>query len=197
LFFGHIGPYKGLEHLVAAFQQVMTRHQGYRLMVVGAPKVGSEKYWEDIRLAIRADASGECVIQKIEFIPDDLTEVYFKAADVLALPYTQAYQSGVLVLGYTFGLPVIAADVGSFKEDVIEGTTGFLCRPSDKIDLASTIEKYFESDLYKNLDRRRSEIRDYASARYSWDVVGEMTLNVYSSLLANGRLPEASQVLTP
>ena len=47
-----------------------------------------------------------------EFIPDDETEIYFKAADVLVLPYRDIYQSGVLFLGHSFGLPVLAADVG-------------------------------------------------------------------------------------
>ena len=37
------------------------------------------------------------------------------------LPYTHIFQSGVLFLGYSFGLPVIASDVGSLREDVIEG----------------------------------------------------------------------------
>jgi glycosyltransferase involved in cell wall biosynthesis len=30
----------------------------------------------------------------------------------------------VLFLGYSFGLPVIAAEVGSLKEEIIEGGTG-------------------------------------------------------------------------
>jgi glycosyltransferase involved in cell wall biosynthesis len=36
--------------------------------------------------------------------------LYFKASDVLTLPYTSLSQSGVLLLAYSFGLPVIAAD---------------------------------------------------------------------------------------
>ena len=51
------------------------------------------------------------MIQRIEYIPDEETEVYFKAADVLILPYVHVFQSGVLFLGYSFGLPAIAADV--------------------------------------------------------------------------------------
>ena len=100
------------------------------------------------------------------------------------LPYTEVFQSGVLFLGYRFGLPVVAADVGSLSEDIIEGRTGFVCRPSDPVDLAKTIEQYFESNLCKDLSHRRQEIRDFANAEHSWDVVGEMTRNVYTTLLA-------------
>jgi polysaccharide transporter, PST family len=187
LFFGNIGPYKGLEFLVAAFQRLVSKHADYRLIIAGKLRGGAEKYWGDIRSAILRDVSHGRVIQKIEFISDEETELYFKAADVLALPYTQIYQSGVLFLGYSFGLPVIAADVGSLGEGVVEGRTGFLCRPCDPVELANTIETYFDSDLFKGLNRRRQEIRAYANERNSWDVVGGTTRTVYEELL--GRQP--------
>ena len=183
LFFGNIGPYKGVEFLVAAFQKLASKQADYRLIIAGKLRGGAEKYWEDIRYAISRDVNRGRVIQRIEFIPDEETELYFKAADVLALPYTQIYQSGVLFLGYSFGLPVIAADVGSLGEGVVEGRTGFLCRPCDPSELANSIETYFESNLFKGLNGRREEIRAYAKARHSWDVVGETTRVVYEKLL--------------
>lgn len=184
LFFGHIGPYKGLEFLVAAFQRIAATNPAYRLIIAGKPKRGGERYVDEIQRAIRGDASRERVIQRIEFIPDEETEVYFKAADVLALPYTQVFQSGVIVLGYSFGLPVIAADVGSLREDIVAGRTGLLCRAADPADLANAIETYFESELFKSLESRRREIREYAAAQHSWDAVGEVTRAVYTELLA-------------
>jgi len=187
LFFGAIRPYKGLEHLVAAFQRIAPRHDGYRLIVAGESKKGAEDYLHDIQEAIDSDPSRAQVIQRIEFIPDSETELYFKAADVLVLPYTQVFQSGVLFLAYSFGLPVIAADVGSLSEDMIEGRTGFLCRSCDPRDLARAIETYFASDLFKRLNSRRQWIRDYANARHSWDVVGDMTRKAYAQLLAEDR----------
>jgi D-inositol-3-phosphate glycosyltransferase len=188
LFFGNIGPYKGLDFLVTAFQRVAARKAGYRLVIAGKPRGGCEKYLKEIQEAIGRDASREQVISKIEYIPDEETEVYFKAADVLVLPYTQVSQSGVLFLGYSFGLPVIATDVGSFRDDIIEGENGFFCRPCDSADLADTIEMYFESELFKQIDSRRVEIQGDARARHSWDVVGETTRNVYMALL-NGSRP--------
>lgn len=187
LFFGNIGPYKGVEFLVAAFQRLASKHADYRLIIAGKLRGGAEKYWEDIRSAINRDVNHGRVIQKIEFIPDEETELYFKAADVLALPYTQIYQSGVLFLGYSFGLPVIATDVGSLAEEVADGRTGFVCEPCDPVELANAIETYFGSDLFKGLNSRRQEIRAYANERHSWDVVGETTRAVYEELL--GRQP--------
>jgi D-inositol-3-phosphate glycosyltransferase len=183
LFFGNIGPYKGLEFLVTAFQQVAAKRPEYRLIIAGKLRGGCTEYWNEIQRTIGRDASRERVIQKIEYIPDEDTELYFKAADVLALPYTHVFQSGVLFLGYSFGLPVIASEVGSLSEDMIEGRTGFLCRPRDPVDMARAIETYFGSDLFTALDSRRQEIRDYANSRHSWDLVGDLTRTVYSELL--------------
>jgi D-inositol-3-phosphate glycosyltransferase len=182
LFFGNIRPYKGLEYLVGAFLQLAATHREYRLIIAGRTIKWTEKYWDQIQATINRHASRGQVIQRIQFIPDEEIELYFKAADVLVLPYTQIYQSGVLFLAYSFGLPVIASDVGSFHHDIIQGKTGYICLPSNAADLANTIETYFESDLFKALDRRRLEIRDYAKARHSWDLVGEMTRDLYAQL---------------
>jgi len=189
LFFGNIAPYKGLEYLISAFRQIATRHDDYRLIIAGRPK-NCEKYWAAIREAIRQDVQRGRILLKEEYIPDDMTELYFKAADVLALPYKYIYQSGVLFLGYSFGLPVLAADVGSLKEDIIEGETGLIFKPQDPDDLARVIEQYFSSDLFLDLANRRERIRSFANKRHSWNEVGQITREVYASLL---RLPSTRQ----
>jgi len=183
LFFGAIRPYKGLEYLVDAFQQLAATHPEYRLIIAGEPRKEAEQYSDEIQRTINGHVSRGRVLQKFQYIPDEETELYFKAADVLALPYTHVFQSGVLFLGYSFGLPVVGAEVGSLTEEIIEGRTGFLCKACDSIDLAKAIEKYFESDLFKNLDNRRQEIEDYANAKHSWDIVGKITREVYAQLL--------------
>lgn len=183
LFFGAIRPYKGLEYLVDAFFRLVERHPEYRLIIAGAGRKETEAYLAQIQSTISGHPKAKQVIQNVQYIPDEETELYFKAADVLALPYTEVFQSGVLFLAYSFGLPVIATDVGSIREDIVEGETGFLSAPRDPISLAKAIEQYFESDLYKVLDRKRSGIREYARQRHSWELVGEMTRNVYLELL--------------
>ena len=189
LFFGNIAPYKGLEYLVAAFKRILIRCDNYRLIIAGRPK-NCESYWTAIRDDIRAEKESGRLLLKAAFIPDNETEVYFKAADVAVLPYRHIYQSGILFLAHSFGLPVIAADVGSLKAEIVEGTTGFVFKAEDPVDLARAIERYFVSDLYANLNNRRQEIRNYATDRHSWDVVGELTCDVYGRLL--GRIDHAS-----
>jgi D-inositol-3-phosphate glycosyltransferase len=184
LFFGNIAPYKGLEYLVSAFVELLKKDGSYRLIIAGKPK-GSEDYWKRLERTLSRSGIRDRVIEKIEYVPDEQTELYFKAADVLVLPYTRIFQSGVLFLGYSFGLPAIVADIGPLKEQIIEGETGFIFRPRDSSDLASMVGKYFESELFRNLGNRRLEIKEYANERYSWSKVAATTTAVYSKLVAS------------
>jgi D-inositol-3-phosphate glycosyltransferase len=183
LFFGRIAPYKGLEYLIAAFRQIQARRDDYRLIIAGRPD-NCERYWGAIRESIRDDVQRGRMLLRADFVPDNETEIYFKAADVLVLPYKDIFQSGVLFLAHSFGLPVVAADVGCLKDEVVEGNTGFVFRPEDPVDMARAIERYFTSDLFRNLDSRRKDISDWATERHSWDIVAQMTMTVYASLLS-------------
>jgi glycosyltransferase involved in cell wall biosynthesis len=178
LFFGRIVPYKGLEYLIEALGKLAD----VRLIIAGAINE-APRYWEEIQQAIVRTGTDGRIIQRIQFIPDEETELYFKAADVLVLPYTHIFQTGVLFLAYGFGLPAIVADVGSLKEEIVEGKTGFVFPPRNSAALADVIEKYFSSDLFKNLESRRAEIREYANDRYSWSKVAAITMDIYSKLL--------------
>jgi D-inositol-3-phosphate glycosyltransferase len=184
LFFGRIRPYKGIEYLLDAFRLLTANKQAnYRLIVAGEPMKGSEEYLHEIQESVRRDFSQGQVILRVQFIPDEEMELYFKGADVLVLPYKEIFQSGILFLAYSFGLPVVATDVGSFREEIVEGSTGFLCQPGDPTELAQGIETYFASDLFKNLKVRRPELKDYANANHSWRAVAELTGNAYSKML--------------
>jgi Glycosyltransferase len=185
LFFGNIAPYKGLEYLVAAFATLLEKDRTYRLIIVGNPK-GPKDYWNQVQQTILCSGVEDRVITKIEYVPDEATELYFKAADVSILPYAHVFQSGVLFLGYSFGLPAIAADVGNLKEEIVEGGTGFVFKRQDPSDLARKIDQYFKSELFHNLQTRRLEIKAYANERYSWDKVAAITTAIYADLL---RLP--------
>jgi D-inositol-3-phosphate glycosyltransferase len=179
LFLGRIKPYKGIEDLLAAFQQLLQRDPSYRLIIAGEPHKGSEDYLDGIRKIVARDFGQGDVILKFQFIPDDEMELYLKAADVLVLPYKDIFQSGILFLSYSFGLPVVATDVGSFREDIIEGETGLICKPGDTADLTQTLETYFLSGIYRDLDNRRQDIKDYADKVHSWNAAGELTKAAY------------------
>jgi glycosyltransferase involved in cell wall biosynthesis len=183
LFFGRIRQYKGLHILVEAFGILAAKDKDYRLVIAGEPKRDTVDYWKDICEELDDPAIAERVIREARFIRDEETEVYFKAADLIVLPYTAIFQSGVIFLSYSFGLPVVAADVGSLGDEIVKGVTGYICRPNDPQDLARAIEAYFESNLYRCLEARRIEIRGLVAQRNSWNEVSKSTVKVYRDLL--------------
>ena len=181
LAFGQIAPYKGLEILVAALPGLVQQDPSMHLVIAGKVKRGSEPYWRDIERQLADPALLGHVTTHIEHIPDENIEIYFKAADLLVMPYTHIFQSGVLFLGYSFGLPVVATDVGSLKDDIVEGKTGMVCEPHNPADLARAIRQYFDGAMYARLRSLRPEIQAHVNDGHAWSKVAGITESAYRS----------------
>ena len=183
LFFGIIKPYKGLENLLLALSNQEEKSDACKLIIAGMVDKDYGEYWQKLKTIITENNLNDHIIEQTEFIPDEDVEIYFKAADVLILPYKYIFQSGILFLALNFGLPIIATDVGSLREFIIEGRIGFICRPEDPNDLAEKIDLYFNSILYKDLSVNREKIKEYANERYSWVKIAEQTYTIYKDIL--------------
>lgn len=183
LFFGRIVPYKGLRYLVDAFHRLASHDENCQLIIAGEPMKGFEDYMQDVQRAILEGRGADRIRCVLEYIPDNQTEVYLKAADVVVLPYKNIFESGVLFLANRFGLPVIASDVGSFREELTNSRAGLLFEPGNSASLAASLEAFFSGQLYKEADKHRKRIREYSRAHHSWNIVGEITERVYSELL--------------
>jgi D-inositol-3-phosphate glycosyltransferase len=185
LSFGYIAPYKGLEYALLATELLRKEDDAFCLIIAGQVK-GCQGYWERLDRMIETSNLAKGVIKRIGYVQDKDVEALFKCADILLLPYRFIYQSGIISLAYNFGLPVIATDVGSMREEIIEGKTGLICRLEDPGDLADKIRDYFDSDMYRNFEGNRKAIMAYGNEKYSWDKVAGVTLGIYETLLARG-----------
>jgi glycosyltransferase involved in cell wall biosynthesis len=183
LFFGRIVPYKGLDCLVDSFHRFATRDANCRLIIAGEPMKGFESYMQSVQCAITEGEAADRIRCRLEYIPDSETEIYFKAADVVVLPYKNIFESGVIFLGYRFGLPAIASDIGSFRDELTNSGAGLLFEPGNPASLAAILEAFFISGLYKDAAEHRLRIREYSRAHHSWETAGEITERVYSGLL--------------
>lgn len=107
LYLGLIKPYKGVLELAQVFQ--LTRQPDDFLLIVG--RIMDVKYGEDLRKSLSTN-----VILVDEFIPADELQVYFKAADVVVLPFQKIENSGSVIMAMGFAKPIIAPGVGSVAE---------------------------------------------------------------------------------
>lgn len=161
LFFGLVRHYKGLDTLIEAMPEVIRSLGEVHLLIAG------EFYEpeEDYRQMIDFQGIGDHVTLINKYIPNEEVSLYFRAADVLVLPYRSATQSGVIQVAHHFGLPVISTRVGGLPEVVREGETGFLVQPENPELLAKAIVDFF---LYLNGAALKRGL-EAAKNRYTWD----------------------------
>ena len=138
LFFGFIRPYKGLEVLLQAMQQL--QDLDIHLTVAG------ECWGDPSEILKQAEAAGRTETL-LRYLDDRETASLFQRADVVVLPYLSATGSGVIPLAYHYDKPVIATRVGGLPDVVIDSRTGWLVEPGDVEALAHCIKQLPATDL--------------------------------------------------
>jgi glycosyltransferase involved in cell wall biosynthesis len=182
LFFGLIRAYKGIDTLLEACRLLRDRlSDGRRLRLVIAGRVFGN-HWNEGRYEeqIRNAKLGDAVHLHLGHIPMQDIPRFFRAADVIAVPYKRGSQSGVLRLAYSFGTAAVATKVGSLSELSAEDLTHFV-PPEDAEALATAL-----GGLLGNPDAARAlgeRARRYADTELSWAGIATTTRALYDSLL--------------
>lgn len=175
MFFGYIREYKGLDLLLQAWAILKAegRTEGRMLLVVGEVYGNDEKYAQMIEsLGLSKD-----VVFHNEFVPDGEVAEWFSVADMVALPYKSATQSGVTQVAYAFEVPMVVTRVGGLAEMVPDDVVGVLSEV-DARSVAEAISKVYEGD---NLARYREGVRQEKS-RFSWEATADTIEQLYTML---------------
>ena len=138
LFFGLLRPYKGVKHLIKAFEMLPDEvRNNSRLLIVG-------EIWEDKESVKAAENSPfrDKITVVNKYVPDSEVSLYFSASDVLVLPYTRASQSGVAHIGMAFGIPIVATEVGGLKEALSNYQGSIFVEPNAE-SIAKALEKLY------------------------------------------------------
>ncbi len=133
-FVGSCKPYKGLEELITAFG----RQAGDCLLMI-AGHFQSAHYLAEIRLRLAALPAGRVVLIE-RFLSDDEIYTHVAAIDALVLPFREVLTSGSLLLGLSFGTPVVAPRIGAVV-DVMNQHTGVLYDPQQPQALAEAMQQ--------------------------------------------------------
>ena len=160
LFFGYIKPYKGLDIIIKALPQILQKLPEAHLLIVGEV-YGSDEIYLNLIQKLQLQ---EHITFVREFVKNEDVEQYFRASDVLALPYKQATQSGVAQVGYNFGVGSVATPVGGLPELVLHKKTGIVAESISEQDVAKAVIDFFgldKAELKKNIAEENK--------KYSWD----------------------------
>ncbi|HYI81158.1 MAG TPA: glycosyltransferase [Thermoleophilaceae bacterium] len=170
LSFGILRPYKGVDVLIDAFDGL----EGAELWIVGRP-------WMDVEPLREAAARAGGTVRFVDrFVAERELPAYFRRADVVALPYRDIDQSGVLYTALAFGKAIVASSIGGFAE-VAEDHGALVPVPSGEPDALRAALATLVSDPSA---RAAQEARAAAAAAgpYSWDEAARLTLALYEEV---------------
>jgi glycosyltransferase involved in cell wall biosynthesis len=173
LFFGRIFEYKGLRYLIKCIPLVREKIPNVRLVIAGQGDQFSQ-------YASMIDDISAVEIRNRFIPPPEVAQLFFEA-DVLALPYIEASNSGPLMIALAFGVPVVATDVGELPSVVRSASIGLVIPPRDERALAAAIIKIAtDNNLHERFSQNAKKAMD---GDYSQREISAKVLRVYKSVL--------------
>lgn len=186
LLFGRLSAYKGVPVFLAAAPLIARAVPHSRFIIAGS-LAG--------RFSMPAlqplDDGGQYEVLA-QYIPNDLTCELFQRATLVAVPYTSATQSGVVMTAYGFGKPVVATRVGGLPEMVEPKVTGALVPPNDPVALADAIVDMLRDTPSR--DAMQAVICRRARDEYSWERHAASLLRIYEQVIQPVRMPAVWRV---
>jgi phosphatidylinositol alpha-1,6-mannosyltransferase len=163
-------PRKGQDVLIAGWPQVLARHPGARLLLVGGGP--AEK---SLRRSIAARGLAESVVLTGPVVPEELP-AHYAAGTVFAMP-CRTRRAGLDVegLGMVFleaaacGRPVVAGTSGGAPETVQEGVTGHVVDPRSPTAVATTISALLDDP--DKVAAMGAAGRAWVEERWSWTTI--------------------------
>jgi len=178
LFFGNIRKYKGLDLLIKAFPYIKKELPSAILLVAGR-KWGDFSSYERL---IEEAGVRDSVMLHLDYVPDDEVQTYFEASDIVALPYrTFTSLSGVAMVAFSFGKPIVASDVGSLRELVADERA--LLPLENPLEMSRKIISLLKDEkLLEEILKKQDKVR----RRYSWEETKRRFSSLYLELLSKG-----------
>jgi len=178
LFVGNLIPYKGPEVLIKALPRIVREVPDTELVFVGSGKMRDElgKLAEKIGIKNHLKFAG--------FVEESMKPLYYKAADIFALPSTLNTEVFPIVLleASAAGLPMVVSDLNTFKCIIEEGYNGLFTKRGDEKSLADAIVYLLENeDIRGKMGKNaRKKVENY-----SWDRIAKETEKVYYEVLSS------------
>ncbi len=183
LFVGRLIEAKGLDDLVRAYRIVREKFREVELRIVGDGPMGEriEKMAKEFELPVTLTG----------FKSGKALEEEYKNASVFVLPSKpdkigQTETLGVVTIeALSYGVPVVASNIGGIPDVIKDGKTGLLFEPGNYKELAEKILTLLESSyLAKNLvSTGQRHVKD----NFYWDKIVDRLEKIYAHLLMKYR----------
>jgi len=161
LFFGLIRPYKGLDNLLHAIQNMLLNNDNIKLIIAGEAYQSLKEY----KSIIKKYDINDKIIWINNFISNDMIQKLMIISDLLVLPYKTASQSAVLSQAWQYNLPAIVTNVGGLAEYVDNGQSGYIVEPNNINELSKKIEYFFNSNDLNEMPKYIKSNKE----KFSWN----------------------------
>lgn len=172
LFFGLIRKYKGLDMLLDAFNE-LKENPTINLLIAGEFYEDKQPYLD----LIEKYQIQKQVILHAKFIANEDVKLYFSAADLVALPYRTATQSGVTQVSFHFEVPTLVTNVGGLGEIIPHQKAGYVVDPNGKA-IAESIKDYFTNQRMLMFTEGMKQEKQ----KYDWKIFVNEVLDLYDSI---------------
>lgn len=174
LFFGFIAPHKGIKYLIRAAEYVLKDYPELKVIIAG--KGDFDRYKKYIKHRNNFEIYNRHISNKE-------VAILFQRASIIILPYIKASQSGIIPIAYAFSKPVIVTNVGSLKEIVDHGKTGFIVKRKNSYELSKYILRILRDDSLKK--KMGQNAFKKMTQELSWNEIATKTINIYKEALVN------------
>jgi glycosyltransferase involved in cell wall biosynthesis len=175
---GIIFPYKGIDLLLRAWEQVEALSENTCLVIAGT---GAPELLDQIRGQVK-ELGLKRVKLHFRFISTEELVALYRAAGVVVYPYRAITTSGALATGLALGKAIIASDLPVFRELLIDGENALLVDPQDSDELASALIKLSQDSLLRN--QLAEKVRELSFGDQTWSVIANKTLQAYEKVLS-------------
>lgn len=177
LFFGDARADKGPDVLLEALPNLKG---DWAVIIAGSSGIVGE---EQVDACRRRLADPERLITRFGYVPEADVDQYFRAADVVVLPYRTSFKgtSGVLLRAAASGRPIIASDVGDVGPTVREAGLGMVIPAEAPEHLTSALQHFLDRRDQVQLEVAPRALK-YAAAN-DWRTLGRSTRASYLAAL--------------
>lgn len=180
LFFTRVVIEKGIIELIDAFLALRKTRADIRLRIVGADTKDTPHIKQYLEIN---DRSG--LIEYIGPVSDEQKHQEYLRADIFAFPTYVEDQSYAVMEAMSYGLAVVASNVGGVPSLIEDGRNGLLILPKDVESLRNALEV-----LITNTDKRKElgrNARRTIETGFTWAVRSQEIVALYQSLLLKDR----------
>lgn len=174
---GIIFPYKGLDLLLEAWQQVEVTSTTAHLVVMGTgdPALLAKLHEQIQQLGLKR------VRLHLRFVSTEELVGAYRAADVVVYPYRAITTSGAIATGLALGKAIVATDLPVFRELLEDGETALLVPPGDPMHLSKAILRLLQDQTLRQTLEANVAAMNFGAA--SWRAIAQKTWTVYDAVL--------------